>query len=324
MGFCNMKIQGISSNYFINNRKVQNPFVKRQNQQGDVFVSFKSSQDEEFIQKKKFGISDYNALTDFEKVLLKNTCNSEDKRRANVNVELALDIKNQLDGIYGENEYVFECIGTSPSPIARVMEFMGVETHYFPISNLVAYNFDKAKEEVEKDPIGKQKYSDYLASQGVKPNMLEEDDRTFIFYDFTSTGRSLALAKDLLEDCYDIPISYRIRYRSLNNDLHMLYDDELFTNERQQCRIMEDFPREKDVSKKCRIVLNYIKKNLLEGEASLYGGVPHLSLSNLKDINEVETDILHRPLEHKYNFLVIDKLNQMGLLKENPANKVSL
>jgi hypothetical protein len=263
-------------------------------------------------------------MNDLEKKIFRNNCTRVDKERADINIELALDIKDELDGMYGEGNYVFECIGTSPAPIARVMEFMGVETHYFPISGLVTYTYDKAKEEIEKDPVGQKKYSEFLASQGVKPDMLDDDDRTFIFYDFTSTGRSLGLVRDLLEDCYDIPISYKVRYRSLNEDLHMMYDDALLASEKQSCKILDEFPRQDIVSEKCQKVLKYIRNNLLKGEASLYGGIPHLPLDKLRNIDSAETNVICRPKEHRYSFCVIDKLNEMGLLKDNPANKVSL
>ena len=321
-----MKISAITNNFLpqrVNNKK-SNPVISKVNQQGDIFISFKKNIEEAFLTKRKFNISDYNSLSPLEKRMFENSCSDIDKERADINIELALDIKEQLDGMYGEGQYVFECIGTSPAPIGRVMEFMGVETHYFPISNLITYTFDKAKEEIEKDPVGQKKYSEFLASQGVKPDMLDDDDRTFIFYDFTSTGRSLGLVRDLLEDCYDVPISYKIRYRSLNEDLHMLYDDILLDSERRNCCILEDFPRQDGVSDKCKKVLSYIRKNLFQGEAANYGGVPHLSLHKLKDIDKVETNQNLRLDEHKYNFLVMDKLNEMGLLKENPANRVSL
>ena len=321
-----MKISSITSTFLPQRiySKTSNPVKPKVNEQGDIFVSFKSSLEENLLIKPKFGISDYKALTPLEKRMFINTCNSKDRKRAETNIELALEIKENLDGLYGEDNYVFECIGTSPAPIARVLEFMGVETHYFPISNLITYNFDKAKEEIEQDPIGREKYAEFLASQGVKPDMLENDKRTFLFYDFTSTGRSLGLVRDLLEECYDIPISYKIRYRSLNEDLHMLYDDEILPAEKKQCTILEEVPRQNPVSYKCRKVLSYIRKNLLQGEAEKYGGVPHLSLNELRNIDFAETSSILRPNEHKYNFCVIDKLNQMGLLKENPANEVSL
>ena len=321
-----MKISAITNNFLP--QRIQNnfstPVPTKVNQQGDIYVSFKRKHQEQLVDKRKFDISDYKVLSPFEKRLILNRCNDKDQKRADTNIELALDIKDELDGMYGEGKYVFECIGTSPAPIARVLEFMGVETHYFPISNLADYDLNMAKKQIEADSVGQKKYSEFLSSQGVKPDMLDNDDRTFVFYDFTQTGTSLGHVRDLLEECYDVPVSYKVRYRSLNNDLHMLYDDTLLFSEKKCCSILEDFPRLNAVSDKCRTVLDYIRVNLLERDASNYCGIPHLPLENIRNIGFVETSPSLRFEEQKYNFLVIDKLNEMGLLKENPANKVSL
>ena len=100
-----MKIQGISSNYFINNRKVQNSFVQKQSQQGDVFVSFKSNDYPKRIlqDKMKFDVSDYMKLSPEEKDNIRwYKCEPQDFRRAQTNIEQALELKESLDQEYGE------------------------------------------------------------------------------------------------------------------------------------------------------------------------------------------------------------------------------
>lgn len=49
------------------------------------------------------------------------------------NIYLADDLKKYLDKKYGENGYIFASIGTPPSLVAKVFEYMGVETKYLPI-----------------------------------------------------------------------------------------------------------------------------------------------------------------------------------------------
>ena len=109
-----MKISAITNNFLpkrIHN-KFSTPVPTKVNQQGDIFVSFKRNIEQELLNKRKFKISDYNALTPLEKRMFENNCDAIDKERAETNIEVALGIKEELDGLYGEDNYVFECIKT--------------------------------------------------------------------------------------------------------------------------------------------------------------------------------------------------------------------
>ena len=89
-----------------------------------------------FSKTKKFTINDYKRLSPFAISLLRSSCPEEIKKAAKDSVDTGLFLKQHLDKKYGEGKYVFCCIGTSPSGIARVFEFIGVETKYLPISSL--------------------------------------------------------------------------------------------------------------------------------------------------------------------------------------------
>ena len=86
-----------------------------------------------------FKIDGYNKLTTKEKDKIDNDAPIEIKEDADMNFEVGKIFKKALDEKYGENNYIFECIGTSPAPIGRFLEFSGVEVHYLPISGLKSY-----------------------------------------------------------------------------------------------------------------------------------------------------------------------------------------
>ena len=315
-----MKIQGISSNYFINNRKVQNSFVQKQSQQGDVFVSFKSNDYPKRIlqDKMKFGISDYMKLSSEEKDNIRwYKCERQDFRRAQTNIELALELKESLDKEYGEGNYVFECIGTSPAPIARVFEFMGIETHYIPISSLHDYDLEDNKKTINKYPENKKAYGSYLKKQGLSSDMLKDNDKHFLFFDYTYSGNSLKKFEKILQDEFDVPKSDRIKYISLNQKLYSFVGDEMSSWEKKH-NTLEDYVH---ASHKCQKIINYVDSYFRLSEAANVGGVPHVPIYALNTIDEMET---YSPYLWErfqvYNFCVMDKLNEMGLLKQNPLN----
>ena len=52
--------------------------------------------------------------------------------------------------------------------------------------------------------------------------------------------------------------------------------------------------------------------------ASTYANVPHLPFCNIDEINNIKAGVNSN--SQLYNFCVMDKLNEMGLLKQNPLN----
>ena len=84
---------------------------------------------------RKFGLGEFLSLRKAEKTALKKITEEDLENDAKINTKIGLKLRDKLDNEYGKNKYVFVCIGTSPSGIARVMEFSGVETKYIPISH---------------------------------------------------------------------------------------------------------------------------------------------------------------------------------------------
>ena len=109
-------------------------------QQDTFTLSDKERQKQEvetlLSKKRKFNISSYKKLSSSDIEKINETIVSRTHSAGERSVDIALDLKDYLDKTYGANNYVFCCIGTSPAGVARVFEFMGVETKYLPISGL--------------------------------------------------------------------------------------------------------------------------------------------------------------------------------------------
>lgn len=318
-----MKISALNNCFLptrIQNTNSTTPFIQKNNNQGDIFISFKSDIYPNRIipNKMKFDISDYKKLSPKQKEKIRYTkCAPTDRKRAETNIELAIELKENLDKEYGEGNYVFECIGTSPSLIARVFEFMGVETHYIPISDLRDVELYRLHDIINNSHWDKKHYENYLNQQGINSEMLKDNDKHYLFFDYTYSGNSLNLFKEILQDEFNMPKSDRIEFISLNQKLYTFLDDELTAYEKKHNCLLDPF----SASEKAQKIMNYVENNFRCSAAATYGGIQHCPIYSLEAIKEVgQLNRHHWENYQKYNFCVIDKLNEMGLLKENPKN----
>ncbi len=292
-----MQISSLQNIYKINPLKQQTQKPKV-NFCGDCFVKNQSATDI-LNEGKNFKIDSYKKLSAIDKKELLKNIDKKTKEDAERNYKIAKEFKAYLDRIHGEDKYIFECIGTSPAPIARFLEFSGAEVHYIPISDLQRTVFinDIVTNYNDKD----NKYKDFLSSQGIYRGMEEDTDKKILFYDYTCSGQSLHMFRNLLTIKYDIiPNSYQMDFRSLNKDLLLICNKENAQN-----------------------VSNYIN-DFLEGCGSEnYAGVPHLNWEQIEKIDDVKNETASEK-ERYFNFYTMYMLEQDGLLKENTANKNSL
>lgn len=278
-----------------------------QNIPADCFVKSNSDKKltlEDFLNKKdKLKISEYKSLNRNDVIFLKDDLckeyNDYDKYvyAAGSTIELALDLKSELDDKYGQDRYIFVSIGQSPSLIAKAFECMGVETKYLPISDL-------GSKDGSLDTLFNQKtinnYGKLLEKQGLTKKNLNNTDKKVIFYDYTSSGASLAIFEYFMQKAYNLPRP-KTEFRSLNNDLKSCAGNPDHTES-----FVEDFLASHGVAK--------------------YTSIDHLPYTKIAstDMNE-ENLTKHRFREAKlFNFLIMDELNKMGLLKENPKNLSAL
>ena len=246
-----------------------------------------------FSRFQKFGIDDYKSLSKLEKSVLREV-NLDAKQVALDSIQVATKIKEKLDNDYGAGKYVFCCIGTSPSGLARVLEFMGVETRYLPISKLNWLpNIYAWKDYSDKFT----NYENFLEEQGLSSSKIEKSDKHFLFYDYWQQGMSLIVFEEMMKEHFgfDLP---NVKFESVNN---LCY---------QSC--LENL-QEPEYSK------NYIQIYMDDMKIEEYGGVPHLPIENIDKIDECK--LYENLLAKSFNFFVIDELNKKRLLKYNPDNK---
>lgn len=309
-----MKIQSINSNIIsfsasrtslFANSRIGNLFrINSKNshvQNGDTCeftpeAKLKSQSKQILSRFRKFDISSYNSLSKAEKAVLRKT-SSQAQDAADKTIKMGLKLKEHLDKQYGEDKYVFVSIGTSPSGIGRVMEFSGVETKYLPISGLKHYYEDDAYKEFEEDfP----EYIEFLAEQGLTKEKMSNSDKVYLFYDYTLTGKSLAVFQKMMREDFDLD-NENMKFKSLD---------------------YECYSASTEKNSPAQYAFDYVKEYITDEKIAGFGGVPHLPIWEICWIEECK----HKPKEmyKRFNFLVIDALHQKKMLKENPANKNSL
>lgn len=252
-----------------------------------------------FSKVKKFSVHDYEKLNGSEISALRSVCGKNAKvcDAAQKSLDMALLLKPYLDEKYGEDKYVFVSVGRSPAGIARAFEFMGVETKYLPISNLRCYPDSDC---VIGGAEGLDKYGNFLKKQGINNDNIKQSGKHFLFFDYTYTGKSLNFFNDLIRKYYKINLK-NMHFLSINNLLAEAAKDDKVQG---------------------REVSGYITRYMIRSGIEPFGGVSELKVSSLNEINRCKN--FSSPQAKMFNFMLMDSLNQSGLLKENKKNKKSL
>ena len=245
----------------------------------------------------KFSIDSFRSLSEEENLLLRNVADIDTKTAVNATVDLGVKFKSFLDDKYGENGYVFVSIGTSPSGIARVMEFSGVETKYLPVTDLTRVS---SEEDIDKHDDKYPTYIQFLKQQGLSKEEIDNSGKIYLFYDYTFTGKSLAIFEVLMKNKFGID-SENIEYHSLNKDLMVAGNT------------IPNFHKNANY---------YIEEYLKDSSMAMYGGVPHLRLDEMDKVFTKKQSYGNAP--NLFNFLMMHILDKSNLLKENPKNKNSI
>lgn len=261
----------------------------------DTFV--KSAQTfsyEDFWNKKdKFNIHDYLSLSKTDKSKIREDVFTSITNAADDSVELAMDYKSFLDKKYGKDGYIFVSIGVSPSLIAKAFECMGVETRYAPISQL-----SSMYETIEEYDYSN--YFNFLKTQGISPENIRNSNKVYVFSDYTGSGLTLKNFERLMKEKFGLNSS-NIVFRSMNKDLQ------------------ESCPNTRKANE-------YIDKYFRYCDSHNFSSIAHLSVMTIDSTPMTHSRLtLHeRSIPKLFNFAVMDKLNSMGLLKENPENACAI
>ena len=79
----------------------------------------------------------------------------------------------------------------------KFIEFMGVETHYLPISNFRLFTEPTIFSMIKNQEKGRKAYGKFLKSQGISRAEIEKSDKAYVFYDYYSTGKSFKLSASI-------------------------------------------------------------------------------------------------------------------------------
>lgn len=244
--------------------------------------------------KEKFQISDFLALKAEEIIAIKQKAKKKHIKAADINLRLGLEIKQKLDNTYGKDGYVFISIGTSPSLIAKVLEFQGVEVKYLPISdfgNTANIPLDEIYRKYDF-----KSYFDFVSQQGINKDAVSKSGKKFVFYDYTYTGETLKKIEQLMTEKMGLDKT-KTAFRSINEDLINSNTDN-------------------------QIVSDYIADYLEAAYAADYSSVRHLPYSQIEKVEITPENFSANDKKDPkfFNFLVMEKLKQMGILRQNPNN----
>ena len=116
------------------------------------------------------------------------------KELAQMNCFAAEKVKNELDKLYGKNNYVLIAIGRSVSSIAETMKHMGVDTKIIPLSGL-------RRREVNDIPSKSlHTYKSFLVRKGLsKTDLCRNKNKKYVLMDYAYYGRTLDKTEELLK-----------------------------------------------------------------------------------------------------------------------------
>lgn len=171
--------------------------------------------------------------------------------------------KEMYDEKYGKDNYVFVSIGTSPAGIAKVMEYMGADVRYVPVTSLNMMSNEELNNFIEKKKELKE-YKDFLNSIGLNKNNIEKSEKHYIFADFTVSGKSLNIASDISKRYFGIN-SKNVSFESINDKLM-------------------DMANAKYTQRDCKRVKRYIVRYMEYSGIEDYCGIPHIHYTNLNSI----------------------------------------
>lgn len=131
-------------------------------------------------------------------------------------LEYGLKLKDFLEDKYKDQPFVFVSVGRSPDALARVLEYTGIETKYLPISNLKYH--DSYRSFMKAHKYDTYYYQSVLKNKGLTPKAMQESGKKYLFYDYSFSGKSYMIFKQLMLDEFNLPKD-AVEFNILNDDL---------------------------------------------------------------------------------------------------------
>ena len=213
-----------------------------------------------YSRSQKFSIDDYNSLSKLEKAILREVYTAN-KQAALDSLRVGIKVKQKLDKYEGKDKYAFCCIGTSPSGIARVLEFMGVETKYLPISQL---NWLDCVEDWKLHSHKFANYEKFMDEQGLSSEKVSKSDKKYLFYDFVQQGMSIIVFEKMMKEHFGLDLP-NVEFNNVNYLCQ------------SACAENIEPPQ---------YAIDYIETYMNSNGICDFGGVPHLPIDQIDEIEK--------------------------------------
>lgn len=249
----------------------------------------------------KVDLDFYNKTTKKERSIISQTIDDKMRDVVDYNFQVGVEFKKYLDKKYGKDKYVFVSIGTSPAGIGKVLQYMGAEVKFLPMS---ALNADDASEILAKDEKGKKAYKKFLNEQGISTENIKNSDKQYLFYDYAYRGITIKRFEEVLKNIFDVDTDLdNVHFIKLNDEIPSVQRNSLWLTR----QVSDD----------------YIDKYLRFPYVERYAGMPHLKYNELDKIDDVKKE-KHDLETKKFIFETIYKLDKKGVLKNNPLNEKNI
>lgn len=203
----------------------------------------------------KFTIQDYKNLSKTEKEFISENIPNEIKELAMVNVGVGIALKQAFDDKYGEGNYKFISLGTSPALTAKVMELMGADVVYLPMSYA---HTTCTKHWLQESPYI-DFYKGYMENIGLTNENLRKENKRGIICDYTVSGRSLELSEFMLKGPLGLDESLLDTY-TMNN----LIQNSPYIQEDVKDRYLNELLKKEKAADYCDVPhFSFIEKGLL-------------------------------------------------------------
>ena len=219
-----------------------------------------------------FGVNDsfldeIKNMSEYELETVMNQIPSCTKDMAHESYEIAKLTEEMFDEKYGENNWAFVSIGTSPAGIGKALELRGHKVFYLPISDIRKIKPRDYHKNYSKynNPKEYPEYFKYLDNIGLRKDKINCDDKHYLFVDYTSLGTTLNYIENFA--CSNGLNPEKAHFISINNKL-------------------KDYAYMKKDEKAQNLIEHYFKFYCMTQQMEYYAGIPHISYKETNLITE--------------------------------------
>lgn len=245
-----------------------------------------------FLKSGKFDLDLYKKFSAEEKTLLQKHIPGDTYIAVYKSIPIAGRIKNIFDQKYGPNKYTFVSIGRSPAMIGKILEHLGVDVKYMPISgcpSIEAFKHNKKQTSL---------YIDFLQNNGFSAENIKESGKKAIFCDYTVNGKTIKTIIKFVKDFLNLPQELT-GFKSLNQVLRG--NREIKKNLSLKNKI-EDF-----------IIFYWRASN-----SEIFSHIPMVHYNDIGSIKKITKNFKPSLTSQLFDFSVVSTLERSGRLVDKP------